>query len=160
VVERDRLAEVCFDALGTQGSVPLGTLSYELLFHVVRVYLRSGRSLLVESNFSRSRHEGQLRALVANTDHRIVELHCQAPGDVLLDRYASRAVGGRRHARHDDARRVEEFRAVFADPARHRDALIFPDAALLLDTRPDLSIDGVISGLATAARPSDHLSFT
>jgi Ni2+-binding GTPase involved in maturation of urease and hydrogenase len=28
VVERDRLAEVCFDALGTQASVPLGSVSY------------------------------------------------------------------------------------------------------------------------------------
>ena len=116
--------------------------------------------MLVESNFSRARHENQLRALVQHTGHRITELHCHAPGDVLLNRYAARAVSGERHARHDDARRGEEFRAVFADPARRRtpDALIFPDVALLLDTTTDLSIDGVVSRLATATRPSDQLS--
>ena len=149
VVERDRLAEVCFEALGADRSLPLGSVSYELLFHVAGEYLRSGGSLIVESNFSRARHERQLRSLVAGTGYRIVELHCHAPGDVLLDRYAARAVGGGRHARHDDVHRVPEFRAVFADPARHRDAILFPDRALLLDTTTGPSTDAVVQHLMT-----------
>jgi predicted kinase len=134
VVERDRLAEVCFDALGGDRTAPLGHVSYELLFHVAREFLASGAPAVVESNFSRARHAGQLTDLVSGTAYRLAELHCTAPGDVLLERYASRAVSGQRHPRHDDANRIEEFRAVFANPTRHEDALIFPDRALVIDT--------------------------
>jgi predicted kinase len=150
VVERDRLAEVCFDALGPEHAAPLGSVSYELLFQVAREFLRSGTSLLVESNFSRARHEQRLRALVAGTGYRIVELHCRAPGDVLLDRFTARAAGGHRHPRHDDLRRLEEFRSVFADPARHADAVVFPGDALRLDATTDLSTDDLVERIAAS----------
>lgn len=146
VVERDRFAEVWFDALGAEApaTADLGAVSYELLFHVAREFMASQRSLVVESNFSRARHAEQLRALVEPSAYGLVEVHCRAPGDVLLQRYAARSRDGTRHRRHDDVNRIEEFRAVFADPGRHEDAVVFPDRALILDTTRDVPIDEVL----------------
>ncbi len=146
VVERDRFAEVCFDALGPESRAVanLGSVSYELLFCVAREVMASERSLVVESNFSRARHAEQLRALVSSSAYGLVEVHCRAPGDVLLERYATRARSRTRHRRHDDVNRIEEFRAVFADPGRHEDAVVFPDRALVLDTTRDVPFDRVL----------------
>jgi predicted kinase len=93
VVERDRLAELCFDVLGAGSAAvaELGSLSYELLFYVAREFMASRHPVLVESNFSRVRHAPQLCALVDGSTYRLAEIHCRAPGDVLLDRYAARA---------------------------------------------------------------------
>jgi predicted kinase len=150
VVERDRLAEVCFDAVGAESPAvaQLGSVSYELLFHVTREFMASGRSVLVESNFSRARHADQLRALVDGSAYRLTEVHCRAPGDVLLDRYVARVRGGDRHARHDDLNRITEFAAIFGDPARHEDAVLFPDRALVLDTAHDVPVEHVVRHLA------------
>jgi predicted kinase len=150
VVERDRFAEVCFDALGagSPAVAELGSLSYELLFYVAREFMASRHSVLVESNFSRDRHATQLRALANGSAYRLVEVHCRAPGDVLLDRYAGRARNGTRHARHDDLNRIEEFRAVFADPVRHEDAVIFPDRALVVDTTRDVPMEDILRHLS------------
>jgi predicted kinase len=148
VIERDRLAEVCFDALGGDRTAPLGHVSYELLFHVAREFLASGAPLVVESNFSRARHANQLTDLVSGTPYRLAEIHCTSPGDVLLNRYATRAVSGQRHPRHNDANRIEEFRAIFASPARHEDALIFPDLALVVDTTRPTPMDAVRAHVA------------
>lgn len=43
VVERDRLAEICFDALGARSPAvaELGSVSYELLFYVAREFMAS-----------------------------------------------------------------------------------------------------------------------
>lgn len=149
VLERDRFAEVCFNALGDGSPAvgQLGSVSYELLFYVTRELMASRRPILVESNFSRARHAGQLGALLDGSAYRLAELHCRAPGSVLLERYAARARSGRRHARHDDLNRIEEFRAVFADPARHEDAVVFPDRALVLDTTREIPMDQVVRHL-------------
>ena len=150
VVERDRLAELCFDVLGAGSAAvaELGSLSYELLFYVAREFMASRHPVLVESNFSRVRHAPQLCALVDGSTYRLAEIHCRTPGDVLLDRYAARARNGTRHRRHDDLNRIEEFRAVFADPGRHEDALVFPDRALVVDTTREVATDDVLRHLS------------
>jgi predicted kinase len=121
VVERDRFAEVCFDALGARSPAvaELGSVSYELLFYVVREFMASRQPVLVESNFSRTRHADQLRGLLDGSTYRLAEIHCRAPGNVLLERFAEESTERPRHARHDDRNRIDEFRAVFADPVRH-----------------------------------------
>lgn len=104
--------------------------------------------MLVESNFSRTRHADQLRALLDGSTYRLAEIHCRAPGNVLLDRYAERVRNGTRHTRHDDLNRIEEFRAVFADPVRHDDAVVFPDRALVVDTTREVSMDDLLRHLS------------
>jgi predicted kinase len=158
VLERDRFAEVCFDALGSDGPGPraLGPVSWELLFCVAGQILPSGGSVLLESNFSRARHRDRLLGLVQGTGYHLVELHCQAPGDVLLQRFIARAKGGQRHERHEDVGRVDEFRAIFADPERHGDALLFPGDAVVLDTTTEVPIDDLTTHVnrALESRPA------
>jgi predicted kinase len=84
------------------------------------VVLGAGASVVVEGNFFRDQgHE--FAALPA---HRLVQLRCGAPLDVLLDRYSKR----RRHAGHHDAekirgapRPIRERRARTAEPRRRAD---------------------------------------
>jgi hypothetical protein len=97
--------------------------------------MASQRSLVVESNFSGARHAEQLRALVEPSAYGLVEVHCRAPGDVLLQRYAARSRDGTRHRR----------------PARNSSmrltsscAVVFPDRALILDTSRDAPIDEML----------------
>jgi predicted kinase len=153
VLERDRFAEVCFDALGPDGPGPraLGPVSWELLFYVAGQILPSGGSVLLESNFSRKRHRDRLLGLLQGRGYRLMELHCKAPGDVLLQRFIDRAKGGQRHERHEDTDRVDEFRAIFADPERHDDALLFPHHAIVLDTTTEVPIDELTSQLDRAS---------
>jgi predicted kinase len=64
VVERDRLAEVCFDALRAESAAgtDLGSVSYDLLFHVARLVMASRRPLALENNFSQAgRRRGRSR---------------------------------------------------------------------------------------------------
>lgn len=87
--------------------------------------LGAGASVVVEGNFFRDQgHE--FAALPA---HRLVQLRCGAPLDVLLDRYSKR----RRHAGHHDAEKIREL------PGRFESGADGP-----------LSLDGELIGVDTA----------
>ena len=60
----------------------------------------SGSGVVVESNFHRELSADALRALAARGEATFV--HCQAPLDVIKERYASRV----RHPGHKDAERL------------------------------------------------------
>jgi predicted kinase len=128
VIEKDLLKEALYDALGTGDvawSQRLGGASYELIFAVARASLAAGRPLVAEANFFRGDHEPRFAEL---PPHRLVQVHCDAPLDTILERYAGRE----RHPGHFDAQRVDELRA------RHASGLNGPldlDAPLIeLDT--------------------------
>lgn len=91
------------DALGSPDrarSRELGAASYALLYANASWLLDAGVGLVVESNFRRRLAEAQLRSLAARA--RAVLIHCQAPRDVVLGRYARRAASGVRHPGHHD----------------------------------------------------------
>jgi predicted kinase len=107
VIEKDALKEALYDALGTGDvawSQRLGGASYELIFAVAHALLAAGQPLVAEANFFRGGHEPRFAAL---PPHRLVQVHCEAPLETLVQRYAGR----KRHPGHLDADRVEELRA-------------------------------------------------
>lgn len=65
-------------------------------------------STIVEAFF-----RGQEGEFVALPEHRLVQLHCEAPLAVLLERFASRT----RHAAHPDAEKIKELSARFESGA-------------------------------------------
>ena len=112
VIEKDALKETLYDTLGVRDvawSQELGTATYGLIFTVARSVLAAGGSLVAEANFFRGDHEPRFAELPA---HRLVQVPCHAPLEVLVERYSARI--GTRHPGHHDGDRVAELRARFA----------------------------------------------
>jgi predicted kinase len=126
---KDELKETLFDSLGSgdpEWSRALGGAAVALLFVVMERELAAGRSLLVEANLVAGEAEPQLAAL---PPHRAVQVHCTAPEEVLMERYAGRTS---RHPGHDDANRAEEVLANIRS-GRHR-ALALDAPLIEVDT--------------------------
>jgi predicted kinase len=104
LLAKDVIKESLYESLGADdvaASERLGHAAYELLFAQARVLLAHGVSVVVEANFFRDQ-EPEFAGLPA---HRLLQLHCEAPLPVLLDRYARRS----RHAGHHDAEKIDEL---------------------------------------------------
>lgn len=112
LIAKDEIKESLYDTLGAHdvdSSSRLGDAAYSLIFALARVSLASGASLIVEANFFR----GQARDFVALPPSHVLQIHCSAPLEVLLKRYASRE----RHPGHHDAHKIAELPARYASGA-------------------------------------------
>jgi predicted kinase len=107
---KDDIKETLFDTLGIgdrEWSQRLGAASMELLAKLVREQLEAGRDVVAEANF---RRPGEL------PECRVVQVFCDAPADVLLERIRGRT----RHPGHleDDPEHLaaveESLRADYA----------------------------------------------
>lgn len=109
LIAKDAIKESLYDSLGADdlaSSGRLGAAAFGVIFALARIALASCASLIVEANFFPDQ-ETEFAALPA---HRLVQLHCDAPLPVLLERYASRT----RHPGHHDAEKIKELPARFA----------------------------------------------
>jgi predicted kinase len=121
LVTKDDLKERLFDELGTgdsDWSRRVGGAAYALLFDWCREFLAAGCAVMVEANFFAGSQEEQFRAL---PPHRLVQVHCRAPLELLATRYGNRDA---RHPGHLDHKRVDELHERFTSGAH---------AALALD---------------------------
>lgn len=108
LIAKDEIKESLYESLGADDAASsgrLGVAAYALIFAFARTMLESGVSVIVEANFFRGQ-EDEFGALPA---HRSLQLHCEAPLPILLDRYASRS----RHPGHHDAEKLNELPARF-----------------------------------------------
>jgi predicted kinase len=102
LIAKDRIKERLYETLGVgddEWSDRLGRAAFELLFDAASLLVGAGHSVVVEANFYRGLAEPRLREL---PEHRLVQIHCTAPLDVLLTRYRNRP----RHAGHRDREKV------------------------------------------------------
>src|SRR5262249_16389849 len=97
----------------------------------------AGAGLVLEANFIRGGEE-RIAALPA----RLVQVHCGAPLEVLLERYAARE----RHPGHVDAERVDALREA-VETGRH-DPLELPGETISLDTSEPIDIDALAARIA------------
>ena len=136
LIAKDEIKESLYDSLGAgdvNSSVALGGAAYALIFALARTTLDSGASLIVEANFFRD----QAAEFAALPEHRLVQFHCEAPLDILLERYASRS----RHAGHHDAEKIKELPARFQSGAH--DALNLRGEVIGLDTTQPVDLDAL-----------------
>lgn len=109
--------------------------AFALVFTLARSLLSSGASLIVEANF----FPDQVNLFASLPEHRSVQIHCQAPLAVLLERYAARA----RHVGHHDREKIEGL------PGRYESGAHGPldlDGELIqLDTGQPVDIDAVVA---------------
>jgi predicted kinase len=109
LIAKDELKESLYDTLGAgdvASSERLGAAAYALIFALARTMLESGVSALLEANFFRDQ-EPELAGL---PEHRLMQVHCEAPLAVLLERYAQRS----RHPGHHDAEKIGQLPQRFA----------------------------------------------
>ena len=136
LIAKDEIKESLYDSLGAgyvKSSALLVGAADALICALARTLLDSGVSVIVEANFFRD----QEQEFATLPEHRLVQLHCEAPLAVLLERYASRS----RHAGHHDAEKIRELPARFESGAH--DALKLPGDVIELDTTRLLDLDAL-----------------
>jgi predicted kinase len=110
LVSKDDVKERLYDALGAGDvawSQRLGSAAYSVIFGFCSEVLVAGRSVIAEANFFKGSHEANFRAL---PPHRLVQIHCQAPLELLVERFSRRLD---RHVGHLDRERVAELAGRF-----------------------------------------------
>jgi predicted kinase len=114
-ISKDHLKELLFDRLGwsdRQWSRLLSLASYDLLFYYLETQLRSGKSLIVESNFKAEYHTTRFLSLKDIYPFQPFQIQCQTDGTVLFERFKGRAQSGGRHPGHVDHLNYDEFRDI------------------------------------------------
>lgn len=141
LVAKDAIKETLFDRLGAgdlEASRRLGQASFDLLFLVAAELLGSGRSLVVEGNFSRA------EPFLALPPARLVQVHVSAPAAILAERFRTRAD---RHPGHPDAEYEPE---ILARTARGDwEPLPLPGEVLRIDTTSWPDTDAIAGQIAT-----------
>ncbi len=112
-IKKDGIKEVLFDSLGWKDrawSKQLSHASYALLFHLIEVELRAGKSLVVEGNFDPGRDANKLIGLQENYHFFSLEVLCHCDGETLYERFRTRWESGKRHPGHVDPATYEELK--------------------------------------------------
>jgi len=136
LITKDEIKESLYERLGTgdvSWSGRIGAAAYALIFTLARRMLSLGVSVGVEANFFRDQ-EPDIASL---PEHRMVQLHCEAPLAILLERYASRS----HHAGHHDAEKIKELPDRFASGAHS--PLSLGGELIQLDTTRPVKLDAV-----------------
>jgi predicted kinase len=145
LIEKDEIKEALFDTLGVGGvewSQRLGGAVYPLVFLFAGRVLAAGSPLIAEANFFRGDQERHFGALPS---HRLVQVHCHAPLDVLLVRYANRPD---RHPGHLSGLRVDELAERYASG---RNGPLDLDGDLIeLDTSGPVDVEALAATLRAA----------
>ena len=135
LIARDELKETLYEELGT-GDVDwtrrLGSASFGLLRLLAVRLLEAGSGAVLEANFFRGLSERDFDGL---PPHRLVQVHCSAPAEVVLERYEQRAG---RHPGHLDDRRRDEVLARLHDGTH--DPLDLPGSVVRVDTTSPVDV--------------------
>jgi predicted kinase len=135
LIAKDTIKEALFDGLGTGDlawSRRLGEATYLTMLAIAEESVAAGAGLVLEANFIRG-GESRLAALPA----RFLQIHCSAPLEVLLDRYAARE----RHPGHVDGERIDALRDA-VETGRH-EPLDLPGHLIRIETTHAVDIDAI-----------------
>jgi predicted kinase len=147
LVTKDDIKELLYEALGVgdvEWSRRLGSAAYSLIFAFARELLSVGRPVIVEANFFAGQHEADFLRL---PPHRLIQVHCHAPLELLTDRFAARS---ERHPGHLDRERVGELSERLASGVHS--ALPLDGELIELDTSEPVDVGRVADGLAATIR--------
>ncbi|MCR8630398.1 AAA family ATPase [Paenibacillus radicis (ex Xue et al. 2023)] len=133
---RDGIYETLYDSLDCRmAGIPpqLGAASFAFLYSVAGNLLAAGQSLVVEGFFGKPElRTAEFLQLQQKHDFKPIQILCQADGQVLLERYLTRAGRADRHEGHQDLEWLEHNRE-----------------RLLQGMLPPLTLDGPIVNLDT-----------
>lgn len=124
VIEKDVIKETLFDTLGERDlgwSKRLGAGAFALLDMFVQSHLKAGQSIIAEAAFWREPGIVWLDRVKQRYNVRVLEMHCHAPLETVLQRVAGREDSDDRHRGHRSGRSiraiVEEFYLLSTDEA-------------------------------------------
>lgn len=141
-VSKDDFKELLFDGLwwkDREWSQKLGIVSYDILYHTTWTILKSGWSLIVETNFHPVISSNKFRELQMAYDFIPFQILCYTEGDILVERFRDRAESGNRHEGHRDAQSLEEWKPTLS--SGKIEALSLDGALYEIDTTYFDSID-------------------
>ena len=101
--EKDVFKDVLYQALGfgdKDWSRQIGVSAINLLLLTADRMLRTGASLVTESNFYRQLSSERVGEIADNAKARVVQVHCSAPPDILVTRNAARLAPSRLRPGH------------------------------------------------------------
>jgi predicted kinase len=103
-LSKDEFKERLYEVFGSDGDVEerVERASLAILFSVAGSELDAGVSVMVESNFDAESDVEPVRDLERERDLRLVQIHCGGPTDRIVEHFAERSAGGKRHPGHDD----------------------------------------------------------
>ena len=113
LISRDDIKESLYNSLGysdREWSKKLGVASYELLYLFLDKILVNKQDLIVESNFQPEFDERKFLNLKNKHQFNLLQIHCYAATEVILERFKNRAISGTRHPGHVDHLNNEEIK--------------------------------------------------
>ncbi len=102
---KDGIKETLMDSLGAESreeSREIGITTYKVLYHLFEAVMRTGNSLVIESNFYADYDSEKLNTLIRQYGYTTVQIQCRTESKVLFERYMKRANSGDRHPGHFD----------------------------------------------------------
>ena len=91
--QKDAFKDTLFQSLGVgdrDWSQRVGMVAIDLLFFVAHQLLGMGTSLISECNFHRQLSSKRVEGVAAYTCARVMQVHCSAAQDILVERNAAR----------------------------------------------------------------------
>lgn len=133
-VSKDALKERMFDGLGSKDkewSLQVSGVAHRIMDDMASQILKSGNSVIVESNFKADIDSGRF-AKLADTYHvPCVQILCKADGKILFERWNNRINQGERHEGHVEEISLEQIRQDLSLPYPKLD---LPGKFIELDT--------------------------
>ena len=102
---KDGIKEPLMDSLGAENreeSRRIGIATYSVLYRLFEAVMRTGNSLVIESNFYAEHDSDKLNSLISKYGYVAVQVQCRTEGKVLFERYMERTSSGDRHPGHFD----------------------------------------------------------
>jgi len=157
VFDRDDFKDLIFDQLGWSDrdrSLQVGGVAWDILGLCVERLLRSGTSVIAESNFRPADDlVPRLGRVCEETGAVAVEVHCTAPDEVLWERFDARARSGGRHPGHVGFEDRDTFLADLR--ARPHGPLDLGRALIEIDTTETWSIVSSVAEQIRAAHAAE-----
>ena len=103
VFEKDVIKGTLYQSLGfgdKDWSRQIGLAAINLLFETASRMLEARHSLVIEANFYRQFDTGRAADILRQVNARVVQVHCSAPADVLIERNARRRMPAEQRPGH------------------------------------------------------------
>lgn len=114
-ISKDEIKESLFDNLGWQDrdwAKKIGGASLELLYFFTEAILKTGQSLIIETNFNPQFANPKILALKEKYSFLPIQIRCITDGKILFERFSLRAHSTDRHPGHIDSASLEEWKPI------------------------------------------------
>ena len=144
VIEKDVIKETLFDTLGERDlgwSRKLGAAAFDLLDMFVQSHLKAGQSVIAEAAFWQDPGALWLDRLKQQYNFRVLEIHCHASRETVLQRFAGREESDDRHGGHRSGKSIHATVKELRDNYGRYAPLTTGDGLVSIDTEDFAAID-------------------